>query len=465
MNSVLVLARRAETGNRIRASLPELRVSRVPNPEAALKSLARRRDDLLIAELDAFPPPDDGVLDFPTVFRPFWALYPSLEIVVVAAPDRIREAVMAVKAGAANYLSPSVAAEEVRLVVDNLAATRKRDSELDYLRDQFWEGDARDTVRTASPRMRAVFEKLRSAAPTRTTILLCGETGVGKGMLAGLVHRHSNRKNGPFIAVHCGAIPDTLVESELFGHEKGAFTGAIRRKPGKFEIAGGGTLFLDEIGTVSAAAQVKLLQVLHDRTFHRVGGEETLETDVRIIAASNADLKAMSDAGGFRKDLYYRLSVFPLEIPPLRERPEDIPHLATHFIERLNRFYAKGIRDIHPEVLDAFAAYDWPGNIRELENLIERAYILETDGILTPKVFPAELFPAAPATARIAIRAEDSLAEVRRRAVEDVERRYLEEILARHGGRINPAAAHAGIGARQLHKLLTRHGIRKERFK
>jgi DNA-binding NtrC family response regulator len=372
---------------------------------------------------------------------------------------------MAVKAGAANYLAAPVTPEEVRLVVDNIVAAWKRDSELDYLRDQFWERDARNIVRTDSPRMRAVFDKLRSAAPTRTTIILYGETGVGKGVLAGLIHRHSNRRNGPFIAVHCGAIPDTLVESELFGHEKGAFTGAVRRKPGKFEIASGGTLFLDEIGTITPAAQVKLLQVLQERTFHRVGGEETLQSNARVIAATNSDLKAMSDAGRFRTDLYYRLSVFPVEVPPLRDRRADIPTLAAHFIDRLNRFYAKGVRDLHPDVLRAFAAYDWPGNIRELENLIERAYILENSGVLTPESFPAELFPDPPPRPLPPVSAEDRLADVRQRAVAEAERQYLTELLARHNGRINPSAAQAGISTRQLHKLLTRHGIRKERFK
>ena len=463
MNTVLVFTRRPETGDRIRSCLPDFRVQRVATAAAARDHLSRNRHDLMVADLEVLGTGSD--IDFPDAFQPFWELSPTLQIVVVAPPEQTREAVMAVKAGAANYLAAPVTPEEVRLVMDNIVAAWKRDSELDYLRDQFWERDARDIVRTNSPRMRAVFDKLRSAAPTRTTIILYGETGVGKGVLAGLIHRHSNRRNGPFIGVHCGAIPDTLIESELFGHEKGAFTGAVRRKPGKFEIASGGTLFLDEIGTITPAAQVKLLQVLQERTFHRVGGEETLQSNARIIAATNSDLKAMSDAGRFRTDLYYRLSVFPVEVPPLRVRRADIPTLAAHFIERLNRFYAKGVRDLHPDVLRAFDAYDWPGNIRELENLIERAYILENSGVLTPDSFPAELFPDPPPRPLPPVSADDRLADVRQRTVAEAERQYLTELLARHNGRINPSAAQAGISTRQLHKLLTRHGIRKERFK
>jgi DNA-binding NtrC family response regulator len=465
MNAILLLTRRTETRERVRLALPDGRVTWVREAEAALAALSENRHDLLLIDLETLPVPDGGPVDFSAAFRPFWTRQASLEIIVVTPPERAREAVMAVKAGAANYLPEPVTAEEVRLLLDNLAAARKRDSELDYLRDQFWESDARDIVRTASPRMREVFDKLRSAAPTRTTILLYGETGVGKGVLARLIHRHSNRREGPFISVHCGAIPDTLIESELFGHEKGAFTGAIRRKPGKFEIAGGGTLFLDEIGTITPAAQVKLLQVLQERTFHRVGGETPLETDVRIIAATNGDLKALGDAGEFRKDLYYRLSVFPVEVPALRDRREDIPALSAHFIQKLNRFYGKNIREADPEVLRALEGYDWPGNIRELENLIERAYILERSAVLTRDGFPAELFPATPSAPRPPIRPDDTLAETRKRAVEEAERHYLESLLTRHGGRIRPSAEQAGISTRQLHKLLTRYGIRKEQFK
>ena len=214
-------------------------------------------------------------------------------------------------------------------------------SELDYLRDRFWQADSLEIVQTRCPGMKTVFDKIRSVAPTKSTVMLTGETGTGKGVMANLIHKHSNRSEAQFISVHCGAIPDTLLESELFGHEKGAFTGAVRRKLGKFEIAKGGTIFLDEIGTVTPSAQIKLLQILQDGTFQRVGGEETLEANVRVIAATNTDLKRMCDDGLFRKDLYYRLNVFPIEIPPLRERMEDIPHFVDVFLRKMNKFHLK----------------------------------------------------------------------------------------------------------------------------
>jgi transcriptional regulator with GAF, ATPase, and Fis domain len=292
-----------------------------------------------------------------------------------------------------------------------------------------------------------------------------GETGTGKGVLAKLIHRHSNRKSRPFVSVHCGAIPDTLLESELFGHEKGAFTGAVRRKLGKFEIADGGTIFLDEVGTITSPAQIKMLQILQDRMMQRVGGEKSIEVDVRIIAATNSDLLRMVREGHFRQDLFYRLNVFPIEIPPLRERAEDIPLFAELFLERLNKFYSKSIHSVHSDVLEAFELYSWPGNIREMENLIERAYILETTSVLTPEGFPSDLFTQNP---RGESRTPDmrlTLAEVRQRAVERVEREYLRELLLTHKGRINLTALAAGITTRQLHKLMTRHRLNKQDFK
>jgi DNA-binding NtrC family response regulator len=355
--------------------------------------------------------------------------------------------------------------EELTFKTDFVHEEKRKDSELDYFRDQFWSHDALDVIRTNNTLMHAIFAKVRSVAPTRTTVMIYGETGTGKGIIARLIHRHSNRRGNQYISVHCGAIPETLVESELFGHEKGAFTGAVKRRLGKFEIARGGTIFLDEIGTISLATQIKLLQVLQDRTFERVGGEDRLESDARVIAASNMDLKTMSDSGGFRKDLYYRLNVFPIQLPSLRERKEDIPILVDIFLKKLNLYYHKAIHGIHPVVKEAFQKYDWPGNIRELENLIERSYILENSSILTPESFPAEFFAGGEPATHSRVDALLTLAEVRRKAVAQVEKEYLKEVLTFNRGRINGSARHAGISTRQMHKLLTKHGIEKEDFK
>jgi transcriptional regulator with PAS, ATPase and Fis domain len=270
-------------------------------------------------------------------------------------------------------------------------------------------------------------------------VLLIGETGTGKGLLARIIHMHSNRCDDPFISVHCGAIPDTLLESELFGHEKGSFTGAVRKKLGKFEMARGGTIFLDELGTITPPAQIKLLQVLQDGTFSRVGGEAALQTDARAITATNADLAEMSERGEFRKDLYYRLNVFPVEIPPLRERVEDIPQIVEVFLKKLKQRHEKNIHSVHPQVLQAFKNYPWPGNIRELENLMERACILETTKSLTPESFPAGLFESGNQHVVLPVKAHLPLAEARRHAIEDFERQYLKALFTRSKGKVDLA--------------------------
>ena len=320
-------------------------------------------------------------------------------------------------------------------------------------------------VHTRSPRMLQTFEKVKSVAPTKTTVLLLGDTGVGKGMVAKLIHQHSSRKDEAFVHVHCGALPDTLVESELFGYEKGAFTGAAKRKLGRFDSAQKGTIFLDEINTISGAMQIKLLQVLQERVFQRVGGESPIEADVRVIAASNSDLQQLCDEGLFRKDLYYRLSVFPLEIPSLQQRSEDIPDWVNYLIDWFNKLYSKEIQDADPVVVKALQEYSWPGNIRELENVIERAYILETTHILRPESFPQELFTDKNYTADVELDISLPLAEVRRKSLDQLEQQYLKEVMTKHKGRINRAAETAGITTRQLHKLLSKYGIRKEEFK
>ncbi|MDD4951576.1 MAG: sigma-54 dependent transcriptional regulator [Desulfovibrionaceae bacterium] len=337
--------------------------------------------------------------------------------------------------------------------------------ELDYLRDRFWKKDFRDVVRTNCQAMREVFAKIRRVAPTKTTVLLTGETGVGKGTLAKLIHLHSNRASMPFISVNCGAIPENLVESELFGHEKGSFTGAVRQKLGKFEIARGGSLFLDEIGALSLSTQVKLLGVLQEWVFQRVGGDRDIEADVRVIAASNEDLKQACLDGAFRNDLFYRLNVFPIDIPPLRERVEDLPILIEVILNRLQLAGAPEVDGVAPEVVEAFKAYAWPGNVRELENLLERALILEPGDVLTPEAFPAEIFGDRPTLKDYSPDAGLTLEEARRLCVQDLERVYLRQLLDRNKGRIDKTALEAGISTRQLHKLMKKYGLHKEDYK
>ncbi len=465
MKKMLVISKENDSYRIITSCLKkEFSVNQAMDRESAVKMLKKKRYDILFADLEIITGSGEKT-PFESTMREFWEIYPSIEIVVMSPPEKIRDAVSAVKAGASSYLTYPIEQEEVRHVTETIYDAVKLQSELDYLRDKFWQADFLETVQTKNKKMQSVFNNIRSVAPTRSTVLICGETGVGKSVLAKLIHRHSNRNNDRFISVHCGAIPDTLLESELFGHEKGAFTGAVRRKLGKFEIASGGTIFLDEIGTISASAQIKLLNVIQEGVFSRLGGEDSLHTDVRIIAATNADLKKMSDLGEFRKDLYYRLNVFPIETPPLRERTEDIPFFIDVFLRKLKLTHKKEIHGVHPEVSAAFEKYDWPGNIRELENLIERAYILESSSILNPESFPGELFQSKIPPAYAPVDYGGSLAEARKTATENFERRYIEKVLTQHKGKIKASARTAEISTRQLSKLMKKYGIRKEKFK
>ncbi len=465
MQSILVVTSGVRFEDSIESCFPEeYRVDKINGREKAIKALQKKRYDYIFIDIDILSRGLTGN-DYKKSLQPFWDIYPLLQIVVITPKDKTMEAVKVVRSGAYNYLTYPIDPTEVHHVIEDIKEYQILKSELDYLRDVFWKEDVQEILKTNNLAMSAVVNKIRSVSPTKTTILLVGETGTGKSVLARIIHRHSNRENAQFISVHCGAIPDTLLESELFGHEKGAFTGAIRRKPGKFEIAKGGTIFLDEIGTISPAAQIKLLQVLQDGTVSRVGGDDLIETNTRVIAATNTDLKKMVENDLFRKDLYYRLNVFPIEIPPLRERKDDIPFFVEIFLKRLNKELQKDIHGIHPHVLDAFMQYSWPGNIRELENLMERACILENTDILTPESFPNEIFQKGQVSTDLLINAVLPIMEARHRVVEDFERKYLKALLTRHKGRISKSAEEAAITTRQLNKLMLKHGIRKEEYK
>jgi DNA-binding NtrC family response regulator len=465
MKDFLVVARDQEIIKALHSCFsPSHKVDNADNKNAALDMISRQRYDLIFIDLAVLQESMSNG-GYKAVLQQLRNPHPTVDVIVMSPQEMIREAVKAVKAGANDYLTYPMNQDEARHVIESIHESVIVKSELDYLRDRFWQVDSLALIQTENSFMQKVFAKIRSVAPTKSTVLLTGETGTGKGLLARLIHQHSNRRDAQFISVHCGAIPDTLLESELFGHEKGAFTGAVRRKLGKFEIASGGTIFLDEIGTITPAAQIKLLQILQDGTFQRVGGEETLEADARVIAATNMDLKNMCEDGQFRKDLYYRLNVFPVEIPPLRQRKEDIPHIVEVILSKLNKSHQKEVHGMHPDVLEAFRSYSWPGNIRELENLFERAYIIEDSPMLTAAGFPSELLAAASPSPVKLIDFSRTLAEIRRKGIEDIERRYLRELLVRNRGKIKDSAEAAGITTRQLHKLLTKYGIRKEDFK
>ena len=465
MRTALIASEKPEVYRKIYAALnSECFIDKTTDANGVFKVLGEKRYDLIFIDLEIlFRSSQSG--DYTNMLQRFKQLCPTVEIVVMAKPDMIRDMVKAVKAGASDYLTLPLDPDEIQLVTEDIRESIIKESELDYLREQLWKSDSLEMIHTDNTAVKEVFKKLRSVAPTKTTVLLSGETGTGKGVLAKIIHRYSNREHAQFICLHCGAVPDTLLESELFGHEKGAFTGALKKKLGKFEIARNGTLFLDEIGTITPSAQVKLLQVLQDGTFSPVGAEKTISTNTRIITATNSDLKKMTEDGDFRKDLYYRLNVFPIEIPPLRKRKEDIPLLIQFFLKKLSNDFQKDIIDIHPQVKEAFKKYSWPGNIRELENLLERAYILETSDLLTPESFPAELFEKEVSSPVLSMDTDVSLSEARRKAVLCFEKQYLKELMSRNRGKINQSAQEAGISTRQLHKLMLKYGLRKEDFK
>ncbi|MCB0379029.1 MAG: sigma-54-dependent Fis family transcriptional regulator [Bdellovibrionales bacterium] len=363
------------------------------------------------------------------------------------------------------YLSAPFTMSEVKVLCDRLLNEQLRSAEIKYLRDQFWDPDSLPLVSSQNPKMVQIFENLKSVAPTRSTVLILGETGVGKSAFARLIHEHSNRKNKPFIHVHCGAITETLLESELFGHEKGSFTGAIKRKLGKFELANGGTIFLDEVSTLTKSAQVKLLQVLQNNCFQRVGGETEVKVDIRVIAATNDDLEGLANEGEFRKDLFYRLNVFPVHIPPLRDRPEDVERIIAELIQQMNPIHGKSVRGVQQDVLAALKSYPWPGNVRELENLVERAFIIEKSDKLCAESFPTDLVADQTPAALLPLNIKLPLAEARLQMIEDFERQYLKELLVQTQGKINQAAELAGIGVRQLNKLMNKYKLDKKDFK
>ena len=371
---------------------------------------------------------------------------PATPVIVITAFGTIESAVEATRKGAADYLlKPLKSPEELRRVVDRALRERQLEDAMAAHRSrEAAPGDG--GIVGQSPALRRVLDLARSVAPSATTALLTGESGTGKELIAKAIHRWSPRADGPFVAVNCAALPDALLESELFGHERGAFTGAVAQRRGRFELAHGGTLFLDEVGDMSPALQAKLLRVLEAQEFERVGGTKTVRVDVRVIAATNADLGAAVAGRRFRGDLYYRLGVFPIRLPPLRERPEDILPLAEHFLGRLRQTLRKPVAGFMAEARERLRAYAWPGNVRELENVVERAVILtrgEAIGLAELSLLPVP----APA-------AGDDGGEL-----QVLEHAAILQALADASGNRRQAAQRLGIGLRTLQYRLKHYGL------
>jgi len=338
--------------------------------EKGLDLLRREQIDLVLTDLKL---PGLGGLEFLQAAK---RLNGALPVVVMTAYGSVETAVEAMKAGASDYVLKPFALAEMRLVVQKELDVRRLREENRNLREALGRQYNHPNIVARSPKMQEVLALVERVAATPSTVLIGGESGVGKDLIAHLIHQRSSRSSGPFVKINSTAIPENLLESELFGYEKGAFTGATASKPGKFELADKGTLFLDEIGDVPPATQVKLLRVLQEREFERLGGTRTIKVDVRLIAATNRDLRAALEQGTFREDLYYRLNVVPIDIPPLREHKEDIPDLANLFLIRLGQQSQKKLEGIKPEALRKLMDFHWPGNVRELENIVERACAL-----------------------------------------------------------------------------------------
>jgi len=423
----------------------DFEVSEASDGKEALSAVAEQAPDVMV--LDHRMPAPDGM----EVLRRIRSKGHAFPVIMLTAHGNVATAVEAMKAGASEYLTKPFDLEELKLAIDKALQYSDLAAEVERLREELdKEYDVQGIV-ASDAGMLAVIETVHKVAPTHATVLIDGESGTGKELIARAIHNLSERAGKPFVSVSAGALPETLLESELFGYEKGAFTGAVTAKPGRFELANGGTLFLDEIGDISPATQVKLLRVLQERRFERLGATRTIEVDVRIVAATNQDLQQMIADGEFREDLYYRLNVVPITLPPLRQRTGDIPLLVAHFLEKFNA----GDKKISPEAMEALAKYQWPGNIRELENTIERIIILTHGDEIGVTDLPAEVRAGVISTTASTcfVLPEDGV------NMEEVELDLVRQAVDRAGGSVPKAAKMLGLTTKTLEARMQRLGL------
>ena len=398
------------------------------------------------------------------VLRAAKELDPDLQVVVMTAYGSIQDAVLAMKEGAMDFLAKPIDPDHLLLMVGRAIAQRRMLTEYIILKEELAERRGAPRIIGEDGKLRQVSQQLHRAAATDATVLLEGESGTGKELFARALHALSPRADGPFVAINCAAIPETLLETELFGHEKGAFTGAVQRKPGRFEIAHRGTLFLDEIGDLPLPLQAKILRVLEEKQFERVGGTQSLHVDVRIVAATNRQLKQRVSERQFREDLYFRLSVFPIVIPPLRERGDDVLILARHFVDKFCRDLNKSPLTFAPAALDDLRTYTWPGNVRELQNCIERAVILSEGDTIHARHLNLTFRQTASAQPVATspwdqIDLSGTLSDVLQRVSAEAERRKIGQALQDAGGNKAFAADALHIGYKALLQKLKTHGL------
>lgn len=422
----------------------------------ALQMLSLSQYDLVI--LDLYMPLISGIETLKRIKK----IDPGLPVIILSADSEVGTVVEALKLGAFDYFPKPLEWEKLAIAIKNALVTKDLRNEVRSLKGQLKERYGFDRFIGNSEKMQEVFRIVDRVIESNVTVSIRGESGTGKELLARAVHFNGPRKNKPFVAVNCAAIPENLLESELFGHEKGSFTGAVARRIGKFEQADGGTLFLDEIGDMEPSMQVKMLRVLQERKFQRVGGNDTVEVDVRVLSATNKDLEEEMRNGNFREDLYYRICVYPISIPPLRERREDIPALTAFMLEKYNEESRRKIKAITPQAMEHLIHYDWPGNVRELENILERSFLNCTNGVLLPEHLPITL-----TSFKGSLDFSDTYIDLKKvvsltkniTPLKDLEREVLIQALKLTRYNMSMAAAELGIGRTTLYRKLQKYRI------
>jgi len=415
--------------------------------EAAKKQIEKYEIDLVIADLKMPKMSGEELLKYIT------SSYPTIPVIILTGHGTIENAVNAMRNGAYDFLTKPVNLDRLALLVKRALAKRELVLKHTALQDEvarIQKKQQYSNIIGKSAQMKKILEMLNQIAPTKASVLITGESGVGKELVADAVHNLSNRRDKPFVKVHCAALTESLLESELFGHEKGAFTGAIARKRGRFELANTGTILLDEIGEINQNVQIKILRVLQEKKFERVGGEETLEVDVRIIAATNKELKSEIEKGNFREDLFYRLNVVNIHVPPLRERKEDIPLIAASFLKEFAEENNKDLQGIEPKALSVLYNYSWPGNVRELQNCIESAVVMSKSSVLTTDDLPPSVQSDSDS---------DYIKLTIGTSMEEAEKRMIVNTLRAYNGNKSKTAEILGIGRKTLHRKIAEYGI------
>ncbi|MCF8145363.1 MAG: sigma-54 dependent transcriptional regulator [Deltaproteobacteria bacterium] len=416
-------------------------VEKAASGEEALEMLKGVKFDILLVDMKM-----EGMSGL-DVLRSVRESDPDVAVVIITAFGSISTAIDAMKQGAYDYLLKPFDPNELGMLIEKIVQRQARERETLFLKEEYRERTRFENMIGQAPSMQKVFDLVQDVAPNDATVLILGETGTGKGLAARAIHTQSPRSEGPFVVVNCGAFPEHLLESELFGYQKGAFTDAKTTKKGRLELAHQGTLFLDEIGEISMRMQIDLLRVLEDRVFYRVGGTQPIEADFRVIAATNKNLEEAIKERTFREDLYYRLNVIAFAMPPLRERKEDIPLLAEHFLRRFAQETNKDIDQISREAMDEMMLYEWPGNVRELENAIERAVVIGKERKIMPEDLP--------------IFRQEYIESVEDQSLKSVEREHIAHVLKKNGWNISKSAEILGIDRTTLYNKIRRYGIER----